>query len=210
MITFLPYSDFQQSAQVLDRQRLGKQRLEAKQILEINLLVKERQNIINNKGFVASSYSNLCCHDYCIYDGGHSCINLETNPPYKCERFEKTWFNKIPHENQPAVRMWRTYETYLAIYGMVICGEWISRGYKDNLFDFFDSIYQQGSIDEDCPPWLGREKFHRSHQANLLSKDVKHYFKYFGDYFTNMQQGDYFIEMPYEWNREDWKEFSHE
>jgi hypothetical protein len=33
MITFLPYSDFKQSAQCLDYRRLGKQRLEAHQIL---------------------------------------------------------------------------------------------------------------------------------------------------------------------------------
>jgi hypothetical protein len=33
MQTFLPYADFPRSAQVLDRQRLGKQRVEAKQIL---------------------------------------------------------------------------------------------------------------------------------------------------------------------------------
>lgn len=34
MQTFLPYPDFQRSAQVLDRQRLGKQRVEAWQILK--------------------------------------------------------------------------------------------------------------------------------------------------------------------------------
>lgn len=33
MQTFLPYPNYQKSAQVLDRQRLGKQRVEAKQIL---------------------------------------------------------------------------------------------------------------------------------------------------------------------------------
>ena len=33
MQTFLPYADFHKSAQVLDYQRLGKQRVEAKQIL---------------------------------------------------------------------------------------------------------------------------------------------------------------------------------
>lgn len=33
MQTFLPYSDFERSAAVLDRQRLGKQRVECKQLL---------------------------------------------------------------------------------------------------------------------------------------------------------------------------------
>lgn len=37
MQTFLPYPSFHQSAQVLDRQRLGKQRIETKQILQVLL-----------------------------------------------------------------------------------------------------------------------------------------------------------------------------
>jgi hypothetical protein len=41
MQTFLPYADFIRSAQVLDRQRLGKQRLEARSILKINLGIAE-------------------------------------------------------------------------------------------------------------------------------------------------------------------------
>lgn len=184
MITFLPYPDFEKSAKVLDRQRLGKQRLEAKQILEINLTVMTRDK----------------------YD----CEIPDFIPE---ELQAKIWgknLDRIPHENQPAVRMWRTYETYLAIYGMVICGEWISRGYKDNLFDFFDSIYQQGSIDEDCPPWLGLVKFHVSHQAKLLSKDYQHYHPYFGDFAQNLYPGVPLKHIPYEWNIEYWKEFSHD
>lgn len=35
MNTFLPYPNFRRSAQVLDRQRLGKQRVEASQILDV-------------------------------------------------------------------------------------------------------------------------------------------------------------------------------
>ena len=35
MQTFLPYADFAQSARALDRQRLGKQRVEVKQILNV-------------------------------------------------------------------------------------------------------------------------------------------------------------------------------
>lgn len=43
MQTFLPYSDFRKSFQVLDYKRLGKQRVEAKQIL--NALEKRAQGI---------------------------------------------------------------------------------------------------------------------------------------------------------------------
>ena len=42
MQTFLPYSDFKKSASVLDRQRLGKQRCEAYQILRVLLGLGKR------------------------------------------------------------------------------------------------------------------------------------------------------------------------
>lgn len=102
MQTFLPYPDF--DARVLDYRRLGKQRIEAKQI------------------YLA------------ITQGGG-------------------W------RNHPAVRMWRGYVVALAHYGVVICREWITRGYRDNLSPFVN------------PPWLGATEFHASHRSNLLRKD---------------------------------------
>lgn len=41
MQTFLPYPDFAQSAKVLDRQRLGKQRLEVLDIINALLCIKQ-------------------------------------------------------------------------------------------------------------------------------------------------------------------------
>ena len=116
MQTFLPYADFTLSAQSLDRQRLGKQRVEAKQIV-------------------------LALRD----------------PDYG-------W------QHHPAVKMWRGYETALMAYGTAICGEWLNRGYRDTLLDFFrcDDIVVM-------PPWIGDERVHRSHRANLVRKDPNHY-----------------------------------
>jgi len=116
MQTFLPYADFTLSAQSLDRQRLGKQRVEAKQI-----------------------------------------VLALRNPNYG-------W------QHHPAVNMWRGYEAALMAYGTAICGEWRSRGYQDTLLDFFrsDAVVIM-------PPWLGDERVHRSHRANLVRKDPNHY-----------------------------------
>lgn len=118
MQTFLPYADFDESARVLDRQRLGKQRVEAWQIL--NAL----------RGITAG------------------------------------W------SNHPATRMWRGHEAALVEYGLVICGEWIARGYKDTMLDRFLSLR---SSDHVSPPWLGDRDFHLSHQSNLVRKDPAHY-----------------------------------
>lgn len=79
MQTFLPYPDFYKSAQVLDYRRLGKQRLECKQIFNA----------------------------------------LEGQP--------SRW------RNHPAVKMWEGCEHQLCAYAIIICDEWIGRGYKDSL-----------------------------------------------------------------------------
>ena len=119
MQTFLPYPDFVQSAASLDRQRLGKQRVEVLQLLKA--------------------------------------LNGES----------KGW------TNHPATRMWSGYQEALVVYGLAICSEWISRGYKDTCYEKINNY----SIDAEVamPPWIGDPSFHRSHQSNLVRKDPNHY-----------------------------------
>lgn len=57
MQTFLPYSDFYRSASVLDRLRLGKQRVECKQLL-LALGVSVGNNSISHPGLITSSWRN--------------------------------------------------------------------------------------------------------------------------------------------------------
>jgi hypothetical protein len=129
MQTFLPYPDFEKSAQCLDNKRLGKQRVETMQILNCLLVKKTR------------------------------------------------WYN------HPAVQMWKNYELPLWLYAMRICDEWISRGYKDTcknkIFDLLFLAWDKSK--NEWPRWLEDEKFHRSHQSNLIRKLPNHYRKYFPD-----------------------------
>lgn len=119
MQTFVPYPDIHQSALVLDRQRLGKQRVETFQLLR------------------AISDASL------------------------------GW------QKHPAAKMWRGYENGLVAYGVAICSEWISRGYKDTCLE---KIQAFGKADEEAlPPWWGDELVHSSHRANLLRKLPEHY-----------------------------------
>lgn len=120
MITFLPYTDFVASAQCLDRQRLGKQRVEAKQILWTLL--------------------------------GYS----------------EAW------KNHPATRMWQGYEEALAEYTLDMCKEWTNRGYTDNIAKMIHQEFPGYSIYKE-PAWLGDNRLHSSHRANLLRKDLIHY-----------------------------------
>ncbi|MBP0133773.1 MAG: MSMEG_6728 family protein [Nitrosarchaeum sp.] len=118
--TFLPFADFTKSAKALDYKRLGKQRVEAWQIL--------RASLGKTKGWV----------------------------------------------NHPITKMWRGHERALCDYGIAICKEWISRGYKDTMLDRFTSVYYEFP-DTGNPAWLGNDSFHKSHQSNLNRKNHIYY-----------------------------------
>lgn len=135
MQTFLPYPEFNESARALDRQRLGKQRVEAWQIL----------------GALTGRTSGWASH--------------------------------------PAVRMWRGCERALCLYGLAVCDEWISRGYRDTMRERFASALQ-GCAEAGRPAWLGDEGFHRSHRSNLIRKLPEHY----GQMFPGVP-----ADLPYVW-----------
>jgi hypothetical protein len=126
MQTFLPYPDIKASAKVLDRQRLGKQRIETKQILNIlfGLTPKDR------------------------------------------------------HRFHPAVLMWKGHESFLCDYGIAICKEWISRGYKDAQLPIFRTFKKAALISGSSkkpPQWFGHTVLHDSYKSNLTRKKPDHY-----------------------------------
>lgn len=120
MQTFVPYgSHFAANAQVLDRQRLGKQRVEAWQII---------------KALTEVQYG---------------------------------W------KNHPAVKMWQGHTEALAMYGIAMCQEWISRGYADSLLDRF--LPFTPAMQADYPEWLDSQEVMTSHRSNLIRKLPDHY-----------------------------------
>ena len=123
MQTFLPLPSFTRSAAVLDRQRLGKQRVECVQIL---------QTLLNQR---------------------------------------TAW------HNHPAVLMWAGYERALLQYTIAVLDEWNRRGYRnEKVLTMLEPVH---SVLKDeplvMPAWVGRRRFHRSHQSNLLRKNPAHY-----------------------------------
>jgi hypothetical protein len=118
MQTFLPYSDFIDSAKVLDVKRLGKQRVESWQ-----LLIGQ-------------------------------------------------W------HNHPASKMWRGYELALAYYGLIICHEWIRRGYRDSMKSrFLFWISEHSNENLVLPPWIFGP-IHANHRGRLLAKNFEYYNKF--------------------------------
>lgn len=84
--------------------------------------------------------------------------------------------------NHPATLMWRRYEWALLRYQDAICDEWTSRGYKDTYKEKTKIVYET-NLDWtpliEWPNWLGTDRFHISHQSNLVRKFREYYAMYF-------------------------------
>lgn len=81
--------------------------------------------------------------------------------------------NKAGWKNHPATKMWLGYESALSSYGVAICQEWISRGYRDTCLEKISSLVAPDQFN--LPEWIGDERVHSSHRANLLRKLPEHY-----------------------------------
>ena len=87
---------------------------------------------------------------------------------------KKNKHGKVAWANHPAVLMWEGYVPALGIYMNEMIGEWILRGYKNNM----TMVFMHPNQVKEYPPWLGDEDFHNSHKSNLLRKDSEYYGKF--------------------------------
>lgn len=78
--------------------------------------------------------------------------------------------------NHPATKMWQENVHGLAAYGVAICDEWVSRGYKDTCRDKIMSHVEADATD--LPTWWGDSRIHDSHKSNLLRKNIEFYSQY--------------------------------
>lgn len=149
MQTFLPYADFDASMRVLDSKRLQKQAVETYQIL-LALL---------NLGPVR--------------DGAGVTVEFE-------RRVARGWVN------HPMTRMWRGYEYALLNYQTATCNELFDRPTKSGKprsivvgpLSVRAVVTAHEAVDPSwgkLPPWLGDERLHSSHRANLKRKDPVYY-----------------------------------
>ena len=98
-------------------------------------------------------------------------------------------------KNHPIVKMWKSYESALLLYGMTVCIEWSNRGYKDKMFwkfanELINNRIAKGNT-RGYPKWLGNKEFHNSHKSNLLRKNSDYYKQFNWNVPNN---------LPYIWN----------
>ena len=190
MQTFLPYADFSKSAGVLDRMRLGKQRVETLQIL---------QKLVGERLITGATVPTGRVRRVSLSPEGtpEEEITWEEEPVLRKVQFPKSEWRRERittrgWDHHPAKLMWEGHELSLLAYQKATCAEWVRRGYSDSCWE--KSLYllepHREELGSTPPPWLGDEEFHRSHRSNLLRKDASHY----RDLWPKLSD-----ELPYLW-----------
>src|SRR4030042_2517495 len=173
MQTFLPYPDFKKSLQALDYRRLGKQRVEAYQIIRI--LKAASQSKVYRDGKEEATRHSPGMHraygtirrgadDPGIRRAGFANKGRRMNT--KRHKFGGGW------RHHPAVKMWRGHINALKLYYNLCLDEWVRRGYKNRM----QKMPIRGKIS--YPHWFGRNAFHAAHRSNLLRKNNTYYGNY--------------------------------
>jgi hypothetical protein len=172
--TFLVSHDFEKSASQLDSRRLGKQRVEAYQILNLieNIRILSGQSGIRCEGDFGSFVSKIRKW----YHKQDFVYILETTGKVEelIEHYEKD--NIVLENNQrqiklgfcrhPIVEMWFGYEDALREYIDAHINEWIQRGYKNTM-----KVY--GIKAKKYPEWIYWEIFHNNHKGSLIKKEIE-------------------------------------
>lgn len=161
--TFLVCSNFESSAKELDNRRLGKQRVEAFQLLKILKTLEEM----------------------CVFEGLElSDIPSPDADPDKTKRkhfvqqMRIAFMKRNPERKRPpgwwshpALLMWighrRALEHYLAVH----IREWIKRGYKNTMVIPDDHCLKTVKF----PQWVENTLFHKSHRQSLYKKEQDSY-----------------------------------
>ena len=119
MQTFLPYRDFKQSLRVLDWRRLGKQRVEAHQILNVLLERTNTKGWRNHpitrmwEGYepALQLYFNLCVEEW-VYRGYNNTMVLEDVPEYPGIKYPHWLGNSLFHSSHKANLLRKDYDYY--------------------------------------------------------------------------------------------------
>lgn len=77
-------------------------------------------------------------------------------------------------KNHPCRKMWQNHKNALVEYGLAICEEWKSRGYKDTCWEKIHSRWDY-TKSNNAPSFVGNEEFHLSHKSMLKQKKPEHY-----------------------------------
>jgi hypothetical protein len=158
MQTFLPYSDFQNCAKVLDKKRCWKQVVEAKQILCVLRAQDLPETWKQSKDYINQKWKN------------HPAIKMWKGNEELLKHYYNIFLEYCKNEHKIKTKL------------IFLDCSYSKPGYVDNniLFLWDPPLNEDGS-DTIEPFWLGNENFHRSHRARLIEKNRDFYISKFSD-----------------------------
>jgi hypothetical protein len=161
--TFLPFPDYRCSAAALDKKRLGKQRLEGVQLV----------NLIENISYLGDYYKNPVPTDpYDGYDWIRRVVKLYENDPLKpttrITSIGETKKIKLGYITHPIVLTWLHHINSLKEYIDCCIDEWVARGYNNTMLRF-------GVTQAPRPKWADDPYIHQTHLVNLFYKEYLSY-----------------------------------
>ena len=175
--TFLVSRNFQESAKILDYRRLGKQRVEAMQILNILLDIEIIKSHLFKKKIFTFPFPETFveqCNWYKDLKKSYSSLKYKLytkngiNEDNIIQKEKEEGFRLVlgGFSSHPAVFAWLGCTEALKYYINVHIEEWISRGYKNNM-----KIYEINTNELKYPWWVDCEPIRFSHIAALLNKE---------------------------------------
>ena len=194
--TFVTHFPLCLSVQHLDNRRLGKQRVEAQQLL----------NIIFNSKIIAKAFNiplppTEISHEFDVirekwHIGLFKFYKASKLTIYRSKDFQEFSFEQNDRCSvkiscgfayHPIVLMWCGYENGLKFYINLCIMEWVNRGFKNNMK--FHIIFEYT-----LPWWVQSSKLHKIHQASLLNKEItRREPRWYQDKFDNSLKFDDYI-----------------
>ena len=166
--------DYHESAKKLDREHLGKQRVEAYQILntieDLYLVAQYFNYPLPMDNTLWKEWIRILVRSYLALPIRFA-RNLQTGEVYTCDTIAKS--DSIYHYvtltfpiYHPAVLMWLGHTESLKEYINAHIFEWMSRGYKNTM-----RTYEVQNAAR--PLWSLDEKIYVNHRAALLKKEIE-------------------------------------
>jgi len=177
--TFLISSDYLLSARSLDTRRLGKQRCEAYQILNIiedlHFLSKElslprSDNLHSWIRLIVRHYKSLS-YRFIFQHSSYQKVSISSSHDIKIlqQRGKREGFRVVTlgFVYHPIVKMWMDYKESLKMYINAHIQAWVERGYHNTMTTY--------SLSENPPqpPWSYDSKIHQNHISSLLWKEIE-------------------------------------
>lgn len=188
--TFLPYKSFKKTAESLDRARLGKQRVEAYQILNLCVYLRALGDAYNlefpntlrsKKEYIKEVHNQFKRENQWVImsdDGTLRFYEKDDEILCNCEKKDQvkdvlclTSLEKVVTLGfckHPMVLAWIGFEDALKEYIDACISAWTSRGYKNNMMTYGVT----GATGATRPPWTLRKKYWLNHRSALLKKEI--------------------------------------